>query len=879
MTAKKRRAIVVPHTHWDREWYLSFEEFRFHLVEALDRVISLLGAHPRYKFTLDGQVIPLLDYLEIRPERKELLQEYIREGRLLIGPWYVQPDEFLVSGEALVRNLLYGTRLAREFGGVMLEGYVPDAFGHIAQLPQILQGFGIGSAYVMRGADGACEEAGGFDFVWKAPDGSTAVCHAMEMGYCNAERLSSEPDELTRPLAQLAEAGLLDPNDAPLVALLEKLSERSLTGAVLLLNGCDHRGPQMDLLQVLENLEKRLPEWEFSIGTLSDYTELLRKAKSGLREIAGELRTAARHPVLAGVLSARLYLKQRNFTAQTVLERYADPLSALARAMGGQDLRPFLRKAWEILLQNHAHDSICGTGIDPIHREMEVRFARTEAIADRVAHRALGTVGAALSGDGGNECLVVFNPAPWERRTEVEATVSGEGEVTHLVGPSGEEVPCSVRGRRIVSEGVLEGVRHSVAKVITFQDVLPPFGVKVYRVGRAEGRKRGGRSLLATEDTLENEFYRVTLHPDGTLDLLDKETGAFYRGLNLLEDSGDAGDEYNYAPPPEDFLVTSMGINGEIRIKEDLPWKASLRVSFEYSLPCSLTPDRRGRTPEQVGVPVTFTVTLYRGIKRLDIAAEVENRARDHRLRVAFPTGIPAEKSIAEDTFWVTERPTVPPPGEGWIEVPPATHPQKSFVAVEEDGRGFAVLNRGLPEYEVSPHGTIYLTLLRCVGWLSRDDLPTRRGHAGPPYETPEAQCLGSHRFEYAVYTYAGTWEESGLLRAAWEFTSPPLATAVKGGSPAARSFLSLEPQGAVLSAVKLPEEGEGVIVRLYNPLRRRLDVRLRVGLPLAGAWEVRLDETPIKELRPDSPHLLRFPLRAGEIKTLKLIIASNPAD
>ncbi|RLE31251.1 alpha-mannosidase, partial [Candidatus Acetothermia bacterium] len=117
MTAKKRRAIVVPHTHWDREWYLSFEEFRFHLVEALDRVISLLGAHPRYRFTLDGQVIPLLDYLEIRPERKELLQEYIREGRLLIGPWYVQPDEFLVSGEALVRNLLYGTRLAREFGG------------------------------------------------------------------------------------------------------------------------------------------------------------------------------------------------------------------------------------------------------------------------------------------------------------------------------------------------------------------------------------------------------------------------------------------------------------------------------------------------------------------------------------------------------------------------------------------------------------------------------------------------------------------------------------------------------------------------------------------------------------------------------------------
>lgn len=874
----KNRAIVVPHTHWDREWYLCFEEFRFHLVEALDRVLSLLGSHPRYKFTLDGQVIPLLDYLEIRPERAELLRRYIREGRLLVGPWYVQPDEFLVSGEALVRNLLLGTRIARDFGGAMLEGYVPDAFGHIAQLPQILRGFGIESAFVMRGADEACEKAGGADFVWKAPDGSGVLCHAMEAGYCNAERILPDPAELTLPLSRLVEMGVLDPAKDPFAAFLELTRERSATGVVLLLNGCDHRGPQMDLPRVLEELAKRLPGWEFPIGTLGDYVERLREVEDRLPELSGELRTAKRHPILAGVLSARMYLKQENFVVQGLLERYAEPLSALARAIEGSDLRPFLRKAWELLLQNHAHDSICGTGVDPIHREMEVRFARAEAIAREVAHRALATVGTAFSGDDEDGCIVVFNPAPWERRAEVEAAVAGEGGLSHLVGPSGEEVPCSVRGKGLVSEGILEGVRHRTARVISFQDVLPPLGVKVYRVGHGE-EERGKGTLLVGNDTIENEFYRVTLHSDGTLDLLDKETGDLYRELNLLEDSGDAGDEYNYAPPPEDALVTSAGLAGEIRVVEDLPWKASLRVNFEYSLPLSLTPDRRGRSQERVGVPVSFTVTLHRGIKRLDIVAEVENRARDHRLRVAFPTGIRAERSIAEDAFWVMERPTTPPSGKEWIEIPPTTHPQKSFVAVEDGKRGFAVLNRGLPEYEATPDGAIYLTLLRCVGWLSRDDLSTRRGHAGPPYETPEAQCLGRHRFEYAIYTYSGTWEESGLLRTAWEFTSPPLTTAVKGGSSAVKSLLSLEPAGAVLSAVKLPEEGEGVIVRIYNPLRRRLDVQLRVGLPISRAWEVRLDETTIGELKPVSPHLLRLPLRPGEIKTLKLFIAPDSGD
>jgi alpha-mannosidase len=197
-------------------------------------------------------------------------------------------------------------------------------------------------------------------------------------------------------------------------------------------------------------------------------------------------------------------------------------------------------------------------------------------------------------------------------------------------------------------------------------------------------------------------------------------------------------------------------------------------------------------------------------------------------------------------------------------------------VAVEDGERGFAVFNRGLPEYEVTPDGTVYLTLLRCVGWLSRDDLATRRGHAGPPYETPEAQCLGVHRFEYAIYTYSGTWEEAGVLRVARDFTSPPLAQAIEGKISSSMTFFTLGPEGVVLSALKPPKEGDGVIVRVYNPLRRSVEAELRTSWSLSEVWELRLDETPIRKLDRASSHLLRFPLRPGEIKTFRVSVTRD---
>ncbi|MCD5408291.1 glycosyl hydrolase-related protein [Candidatus Bipolaricaulota bacterium] len=883
--------IVVSHTHWDREWYLTFEEFRYRLVQAMDGLLQIFQEQPDYLFMLDGQVIPLLDYLAIRPEKEAELRELVRAGRLLIGPWYIQPDEFLASGEALIRNLMLGHRLAQRFGGVMKDGYVPDCFGHIAQLPQILRGFGIDTAFLTRGADLATEGAGHSEFLWQAPDGSRVLAHVMEAGYCAGALLTPNLHAPSTLHQELIQRELLGQDEPPLVTLFRFFQARSSAGVVLIPNGCDHLAPQPDILEVLRALNEQVPGVHLRQGTLAEFAQLVRDASPDLAVIEGELRAGRRHPILSGVYSARMYLKQRNAALETLLERYAEPLAAFAHLLG-RDFTPFLWAAWELVLQNQAHDSICGTSVDPVHREMLVRYQRAEAIARQVIGDALRTIGEQMAAPPAPETgipILVFNPCPWPRREEVvvEVEPSPEGKKSRpeegnpnqaswtLLDPAGQAVPFAVLGERLGSEGVLQGARHVRKLLLAFQADLPPLGIKLYRLVPGKAPEEKPDSPVVDEHTLENEFYRVWVGPDGTISVLDKEIGRTYRGLCFLEDSGDAGDEYNYSPPARQEVITSQGGKAKVRVAERLPWKGTLRVDLVLRLPQGLTEDRLARSPERVDCPVTLLVSLQRGVKRVDVAIEVENNARDHRLRVGFPLGFRAEHSFAEDAFWVIRRPIRPPAGEGWVEAPPTTHPQKSFLAVEEGEGGLAVLNRGLPEYEVTEEGTIFVTLLRGVGWLSRDDLTTRRDHAGPPYETPEAQCLGRHRFELSLCPYRGTWEEARVWEAAHAFRAPPLGVQLKGlgqgDIPEEVSFLSVEPAGLVVSAVKVAEQGDGIIVRLYNPTRRPLAGEIRIPWEVNQAELVDLNEEPQGAIAATSPHAVPISVGSGEIKTVKL--------
>jgi len=964
--AQAHQFILVPHTHWDREWYQTFQQFRMRLAHAVDKVLDVLDHDPAFSyFMLDGQTIVLDDYLEVRPENAERLRAYTQSGRILIGPWYLQPDEFLVGGEALIRNLLLGRQIGATYGGVMPVGYVPDTFGHIAQLPQILQGFGIDNAIFWRGVG---QEARQSEFWWAAPDGTRVlVLHLADpVGYSNARSLPLNVDDFITRLRVMQDA----------------LLPKSSTGVLLLMNGSDHLEPQEGLPAVIAQANARLTDAQITIGTLPQYIAAIKRANPTLETFSGEWRSSQTAHLLPGVLSTRMWIKQRNTAGEHLLQDVAEPLSAWAWALGEAYPAGFLRVAWQHLMHNHPHDSICGCSIDQVHREMVSRFDQSQQIAEGLIAEKLGQLAsridtAALAAHEARSApLVVFNPGPGPRSDLVTCTLEALPGVSEMVitdaagrlmpmevieraskelgaidltadvaasmlgmasdgqamgfsilraeykpgreaGVENVEITVATNGEpdpAAVKQAITEGtaiaarpgfryfhivIRETLQETVRFvaHDV-PARGYKTFlaRARRPEDAAQEAQPELAASATsIENGFYRVSVDPaNGTLTVLDKTTGAICAGLNRFADGGEVGDLYNYCPPlAQDTLIDTPAHPPEVTLLERGPVRATLRVTLDYLLPAQCAEDRGRRSEETAHYPIVSEVSLAPGVRRIDVQTRVENTAKDHRLRVLFPAPFATDYAEAEGTFEVRRRPArVSPPDDNpanwdsWAERPVNTQPQKRFVAVSDGRLGLAVLNKGLPEYEVLPAADgqsviMALTLLRCVEWLSRGDLSTRRGHAGPMDFTPEAQLPGAWTFEYALVPYAGDWraDDAEALRQAQAFQLPLRGMPTKtraGDLPAEGSLVDLAPGALVVSAVKRAEREEALLVRFYNPLETEQEAALTLGLPFRNARLARLDEEPLgmeHQARLDrlSEQTLRMQVQAGEIMTVLL--------
>ena len=883
--------IIMPHTHWDREWYWPFQRFRAALVQLVDHVLDVVERDSEFPYLfLDGQTSILEDYLEIRPENRERLAAQITAGRLGVGPWYTLPDECLVSGESLIRNLLLGHRLAARFGAVTKEGYCPDTFGHPSALPQILQGFGIDSFFFMRGLGEDVNELRS-EFIWQAPDGSQVLAHFLSESYTNAAILRRTPEETVLHHGHLVNYDSLD-------ELRDRLAARAATRTLLFMNGGDHLDVQQDLPALVQSLQAKLPD-RLTVGTLRDFIEAVRAKVPRLRTYRGELLAARYFHVNLGCHSTRIYLKQRNAQMQTLLARVAEPLAAFARMVGGPDFRPLLWRAWRYLLQNHAHDSICGCSVDAVHEEMMERFRYAEQIGEAVARASLGHLTGQLETRAPNEetiSVVVFNPLPWRRADLVDVeivpvigfpfgvrtfTPSGYREADLrecvLIDDGGTEIPFELGGARVIVEDPLNRRKPLPTHAIRFlaRDV-PGLGYRVFHFARRERRPSARRHRgMKDRRAIENEFFRVAALNDGRLRVEDKRNGATYDGLHYFEDSGDAGDEYAYAAPDEQETIESRHHPARARVEAG-PDVSRLRIEQRLRLPRSLDASGNRRTRRRVTCRVSSVVTLSAAVPRIDIETQVDNLAKDHRLRAVFPTGLPIATVISDDVFAVIQRPVELPAGDDWEEKPVPTRPHQHFVAVEDGRRGLGVASVGLPEHEVTKEGVIYLTLLRCVGWLARASVRGRKGAVGPSIETPGAQCLGGHRFRYALIPYAGHWEEARIWEPALELNTVLVGTQVQRSrgllrSPAA--FLSVDPPELLLSTVKLAEEEDALVLRLHNLTDRPQSGAVELFADISAVAEVNLNEEEQERLVLSSSR--RFAIQAGpfQIKTVKVCL------
>ncbi len=918
---KDLKVHVVSHTHWDREWRQPFEFFQPYLVKCLDQLLEIMERDPSYRaFLLDGQAVVAEDYLDARPEKTETIHRLHKKGRLFSGPWYSLIDNNLVDGESIVRNLLYGTRLAEQYGGCMREGYLISSFGHCGQIPQIFAGFGISSVIFSRGIS---EWQTRSELIWESPDGTQALglhlpdrytksnwfylvhrpgCvgrEAMDWSYrwpADGPVHACDAASADHYWWRTQESFLKDPDNwhACVLRLIEKCLSVSTMPVLLALDGVDHLFPHADVPEIIRAANERLGREVLVHSTLPDYVKdvraWLKKHKVALEVKKDEMRRPMKVPgfnqLLAGTVSARMPMKLQNAAAESALIRGAEPLCALASLFGAEYPRPFLNKAWKLLMVNHAHDGICGTSVDAVHDAMTDRYRRARDIAEFAAYEAEKEIAVRMDTSrlGGQQlALTVFNATGFRRSRVVRAVVdipwTWKPEGVRILDTKGRPVPFRLKTKQRQEREILADHEAQLGflclrvEVEFLAEDLPAWGWKTWiaepgpwlNEPRPAAAGPFEPAIVRGPAMIENEHLRAWIEPDGSLSLLNKATEVVHTDLNVFVSSGDIGDSTTFVPPMEDFSVFSQGFETSVQVVERGPLSAGLRVVKRMRVPArceprakfvelveTAQPFKARRSDETVELVIISTITLEAGARRVDIRTEVDNTARDHRLRVLFPSGAEDARAwVGDAPFDAVERDIALPDTTDWAELWPETQPIRAFFAVSDAESGLAVFVKGIPEAACldDEARTLALTLLRC----------TRRS-IGENYALEGPQCPGKHVFEYAVQPFSGAWQDKGLPRAAQEFLSPVRAvlsaSGRKGLLPLDKEALSWETTPAseagnvVLSGLKLAEDSNDVIVRLYNAGPGEA----RIRFASSGEWQapcpVRLDETPDEGLK-----------------------------
>jgi alpha-mannosidase len=906
------RAVVhlVPHTHWDREWYEPFQTFRMRLVELVDQLLERMAADPRLRFTLDGQAATVDDYLEIRPEAEPLIRRLIAEGRLAIGPWQILMDEFLVSGETIVRNLELGWSRAEALGHAMPVGYLPDMFGHVAQMPQILRRAGIDRAVVWRGVPAAIDRN---TFRWAAPDGSEVEAEYLVGGYGNGAYLFDVPDRLGPKLESYIAA------NTPFYG----------RRAALAMYGTDHAVPSPRLADLVDAVNRDGAGIEVRLETLEDYMTRPEVDERRPRHWTGELRSGARANMLMGVSSARIDVKAAAGRVERLLERYAEPITALH---GGAWPARLLELAWRRVVDNSAHDSICGCSHDAVVAQVLTRFAEAEQLGRGILDATRREIAAGVPfGE-----WAVVNPSPAVRTDVVALDVAVPGNVDPAFVADGHPLVFQERGRRdpevarlrvrgdavdeliqrrrhgrelfgrhlngsrinrdadppsitLLVDDVAEppelDVDELIAEVVDAagrapaaiwelvvlapdrREILvgvevPPLGWTNVGVGEGAARADQVQPVVAGDRSLSNGLVDISVDDDGSIRL--RGSGSELTGVGRLVDGGDFGDSYNYGPPATDRLVDTPR---EVTLTrgDSGPLLGDLVIARQYDWPVDVEATGAARTAATDATEVLTTVELRVGEPFVRIAIEFENRSRNHRVRWHVPLPVPAMSSNAEGQFVVVDRGLTMESGHG--EVPLPTFPAHGFV----HAAGASVLLEHLTEYELVDDGReLALTVLRSFGLISRNANPYREDPAGPEVLVPDAQRIGPWRFGFALMPHAGGWSEAGVLDALERYRHPliPVRGTARELATGQGSVSGLEVGGAGVVLSALRRRGEWLELRLvaehptateavvHGPFNEAIAVDLlgRVGAPLAVADSV-----------------LRLPLRAWEIATVRL--------
>lgn len=851
-----KKVYIVSHSHWDREWYMPYEQHHMRLIELIDNLIYLFKNDPDYKFFhLDGQTIILDDYLKVRPENRQILKDLIKKGKLQVGPFYILQDDFLTTSESNTRNMLIGHEESKKWGGMPVRvGYFPDTFGNMGQTPQMMKQIGLETAMFGHGVkptgfanlvtDDDQFSSHYSEMKWRGPDGSSILGILFANWYDNGKEI---PTDLKKARKYWDER-------------IKRTARFASTDDLLFLNGSDHEPVQMNLSEAIRVANKLYPDIKFIHANYNMYLEQLKQDLSNnLDEIQGEITSQETNgwTTLANTASSRIPIKQWNTKVSKQLENITEPLNVLLSQKLGQPYpHDQLRYAWKLLMQNHPHDSICACSVDEVIEEIMIRFKKSYEVGRYLSSEALEKITQNINTEVIPHTpqeipFVIFNTSSSFKSGIVSVDIPIERRRFNPNKDNAKEIFSSLKNKQLANfvikdknnheaDGTIKSIetkfnydlpkdefRHAfVEKVATIEMLvtnMEPISWQTFKLTEKSVNKPEVIKIVKNNHMLENQYLKVNIEADGTLTVKDKKSQQVFKHLLIFEDTGDVGNEYVYKQSIDNQKLYSTQFDHTVQIVEDTTYKGVIKLVNKMMIPEAMDEQLLQEQQQHVDyryrqakrstkcktLKIETLVILEKNNQQIKFRTSFNNQMKDHRIRVIFNTSMLTKKHYADSIYEVVERPNQV--DKKWVnpENPQHTH---AFVNVHDEKKGITIANLGLNEYEVNRDGSaIKVTLLRSVGEM---------GDWGY-FPAPEAQCLGEFTAEYALELHDG-FEQSYLnsLHNAFAFQVPFSSLAAKWhtGQLQVKDRLPKEISlKTKITATKNVENSDDLLIRQYN--------------------------------------------------------------
>ena len=880
----KRKIHVIPHSHWDREWYFTTSRSKVYLMKDLGDVLNTLENDPEFKyFMVDAQGSLLDDYIKWRPQDKERISKLVNDGRLVIGPWYTQTDQLVISGESIVRNMYYGMKRCESFGKYMNVGYVPDSFGQSGNMPQIYRQFGIEDTLFWRGvSDDMVKHT---DYNWRGDDGSVVFTTQIPFGYYIGGNIPEEPEENEEFWQK---------------ECLEKAGGRSATRHIYFPNGFDQAPVRTNLPQLVKERNEKDPENEYVISCIEDYIKDVKSENPELEEVQGELVIAKHMRIHKSIFSSRSDLKVMNTQIQNYVTNVMEPLLTISYNLGNEYPHEAVAEIWKLLFENAAHDSIGSCISDTANEDVYVRYKQARDIAVNLVELHSRLIATNVKNDA-DMTFTAINTLPQKRKDTVIVKTYVPGGKFAIIDEKGNDVDYTIIKSRDLTDYVLSQtimldpsrkfyVPDQVLEVtmaIKANDV-PALGYVQYSIDT----QKDSHKETADKKVLENKYYTIEVEENGSLTIVDKANNVTYKNQGILVENGDDGDSFNYSPPRKDMEVFSNESKCTVKISgSDIYDQAE--IHFDMVVPADL--DERAEGKVSVTMLVDMTVALRKDSKVIDFNVKVDNKGLSHRLCVLFDSQIVSAFNYADQQFGLIKRPnyyekemklymesmnnkTEKKAGiqelanwandqSTWQEPPISIEPTQSYVSLTDGKTGIAVIPQGVREYEVLDDSKIRLTLFRTYGFMGKENLIYRPGRASGEriIKTPAAQLLKEMEFNFGFTSYAGDINDSDIDTLAKQYnTNLEVYTyaeflngrlifsqrEIEGQNAKIHSLFETE-GNLVVSAVKKAEEDDGYIIRLYNGKDHKdLDDKIKFNFDIKEAYYTNLKEEKTEEIK-----------------------------